>query len=689
MARQRDGQSRRFNLLVAIATVVLCFLHLPINGSQTLAVPGSGAGARRARLEKLNMKELKTKLREKGLKVSGRKADLVERLVEHMAPEIKRVRSGKREIPEALKLADPATDVFIPLDATVQELENLLQKKRVVFIRAGVASGKSTLANYLCTVQPSKYLQVFAPAFEKLTSVQNWQEQLRATLRGKNQDVEGDLQDAIKHVYDNDQVLVFDECHLLFSCPNFLSMFLKPRGLSQPPMMLLLSAASEAVDMRGRLSQTPAEITGKYMWTPPIPHPNALVDQLAEADVYLSEDAIEFFMSFCGGHRGIFMRAMEWVQMKQSKNSTQWDLKRALGEASQAWDTESWNEAADDSLMWRLQTVRAIRANGYLSALENIPQEFVDILCEGPTDGLDLNLRRELTINGLVLPLLKDSEFTLLDWGNIGTKYGVANCLMASYYRQALSKMRKLTVDVDRNPLTCTDLLLRALPYLFFADVVATTGKEQAYFLSDVSQEELPFEVHYTAAVIQVLNRLGLRANSLESPTMGKVDIYCTMQDGSTFAIEAVMAARRPPDIEEHRNRFDRVTNYADAKHKCLLIIGRQDSKLRKIVQDTRGGIEIVGLAANSAHTGYHVYVKQQEQQGKEVLDFYIPCDGVARSFSFKEEEPFFEISSAQKLKSIQPGWISLEHSNIFELTGLCFEVYVRTCSVGSNRFSL
>ena len=144
---------------------------------------------------------------------------------------------------------------------------------------------------------------------------------------------------------------------------------------------------------------------------------------------------------------------------------------------------------------------------------------------------------------------------------------------------------------------------------------------------------------------------------------MGKVDIYCTIPDGSTFAIEAVMAARRAAEIEEHRNRFDNVskTNYANAKHKCLLIIGRKDSQLRKLVQDTLGGIEIVGLAANSAHTGYHVYVKQQEQQGKEVLDFYIPCDRVARSFSFKDEEPFFEISSAQKFKSIQPGWISLD----------------------------
>ena len=217
------------------------------------------------------VRELKTKLHKQGLKVSGRKADLVERLLEHMAMEKKRVRSGKRKIPEALKIADRATDVFIPLDETVQQPEELLLKKRVVFIRAGVASGKSTLAQYLCREQPSKYLQVFAPDFENVT-FQNLQIEFRAALENEpsTRDVaKRSMRDAIKKIHDNDQVLVFDECHLLFSCPNFLSMFLKPRGLSQPPMMLLLSAASEAVDMRGRLSQTPAEITGKYMWTPP------------------------------------------------------------------------------------------------------------------------------------------------------------------------------------------------------------------------------------------------------------------------------------------------------------------------------------------------------------------------------------------------------------------------------------
>ena len=68
-------------MLFAIAIVVLCFLHLPINGSQTLAVRG-GREATRASLKKLMVPEKKTKLREKGLNVSGPKADLVERWVE-------------------------------------------------------------------------------------------------------------------------------------------------------------------------------------------------------------------------------------------------------------------------------------------------------------------------------------------------------------------------------------------------------------------------------------------------------------------------------------------------------------------------------------------------------------------------------------------------------------------------------
>lgn len=174
---------------------------------------------------------------------------------------------------------------------------------------------------------------------------------------------------------------------------------------------------------------------------------------------------------------------MEWVQKKQSKNSARWDLTRSLGEARHAWDTGDWTGAPDNSLMGKLQTVRAIRVNGLFADLKNIPQEFVDILCEGPTDAMVPNLRRELTINGFTLPVLPNTdemqeEFELLDWAKEGSKYGVSNYLMASYYRQALAKRRQLSVDVDSYPAFCTDLLLRALPYLLFTEVVAVKVQE-------------------------------------------------------------------------------------------------------------------------------------------------------------------------------------------------------------------
>ena len=642
MVRQRVGQSRRFKVLVAIATVVLCFSHLPINGSQTLAVPG-GREAARASLKKLMVPELRTKLRERGLNVSGQKADLVERLMEAL-PKM-------RKIPKAEEPARFDTNVFIPLDNTIQELEAWLQEERVVFLRAGVASGKSTLARHLCSVRPSKYLQVCPPAFDSLT-FQNWQIEFRAALENEpsTRDVaKRSMRDAIKKIHDNDQVLVFDECHLLFACPEFYQQFLKtPPYLEQRPMVLLLSAASETQSVQGQTFTTPTEISAKCMWTPPMPDANVLVDQLAAANVYLSEDAVRFFLHLCGGHRGILMRAMEWVRMTQKGAAKPWTVAQAYGEVKMAWADGDWG--CPDSFLAKLATVRAIRVNGNYADLGNIPQKFLEILCGGAANNLESKDRRSLTIHGFLLPVAatgSTGEFLRYDWSAQGASYGVSSHLLASYYRYVLEKERQLEVDVNRTASSCTDLLLRAMPYLDFATVVGGVIRRNQSVQAAFSAEGLPSEVHYTGAIIQLLQRLGSGATSLETGIEGKVDIYCTMQDGSTFAIEAVMAARRPAVIEEHRNRFDQVPNYKDAKHKCLLIIGRQDSQLRKLVRGTRGGIEIVGLAANSAHTGYSVYIKRR---GGEVLDFYIPCDRVARGFSFMDEK----VSPAQKFKNIR-----------------------------------
>lgn len=149
MARQRLGQSSRFKLII-VATVVLCFLHLPINGSHpALAVPGLGREATRASLEKLTIPQLKEILRGLRLKVSGNKSVLVERLVEQVnarqscvpgalvpgalvnARQSAQTRlaaeSKKRQLPPLTSPANPEEHVFVPLEGYGQKIEDLFE----------------------------------------------------------------------------------------------------------------------------------------------------------------------------------------------------------------------------------------------------------------------------------------------------------------------------------------------------------------------------------------------------------------------------------------------------------------------------------------------------------------------------------------------------------------------------------
>ena len=159
---------------------------------------------------------------------------------------------------------------------------------------------------------------------------------------------------------------------------------------------------------------------------------------------------------------------------------------------------------------------------------------------------------------------------------------------------------------------------------------------------SDLSAEDLPFEVQYTSAIIHLLKNHGFESvAALEKGTQGKVDIYC-VQGGTTFAIEAVMAERSPAEIAEHRSRFDNMSrpNYQRAAKKCLVIIGKLDS-VRKHVREVQGGIEVVGLAPNEGvvkHEGYTVCVKE----GEGVVEFNIECDGVAKEVDLPQQNASF-----------------------------------------------
>ena len=667
MAGQRTGRSR-FGFKMVLLAVLWCALHLKdLNAYQTLAVPGSGS-PNKAELQKMTVPQLKAKLREQGKTVSGRKVELIERLWQQMQVERGGARGEKRNIPEAGKLANKVTDVFVPLEETIQKLEELLQSRRVVFIRAGVATGKSTLARHLSTTQSSKYLQVNSPEGEAVLLFEKWENELRETLIQENStsDVANrSLKHIFQKLYENDQVLIFDECHLLFSCPAFCQLLVKQPGYLQDRLkVLMLSAASEAANAQGAIYTTPAEITAKYMWTPPIPNASQLVHQLAAADVHLEEDAFDFFMCLCGGHRSLFMRAMQWVhdrQMKEKK-SARWDIRQALGEARHSWGNGNWT-ATDtfkrSSLLGMLLESRAICVNGKYKDASNIPDEFVEILCQGASGSLKPAVQRDLTIHGFILPSgpspTKCQEFEPYNWNLVGARYGVSNPLLAAYYRNVLEETRELKVDVDREVTSCIDLLLRALPYLNFAEVVAFTVQDER-MPGDLSAEDLPFEAQYTSAIIRVLNNHGFEYVAfLEDGTNGKVDIYCK-QGETTFAIEAVMAARSPADIAEHRSRFHNASrpNYQRAAKKCLVIIGKLES-VQKRVREVQGGIEVVGLVPNEGHVAYTVCVKE----GEGVVEFPVKCDRVAKKLISLNKDPYFE--PAQRLQSISPGWVALK----------------------------
>ena len=80
MAGQRTGRSR-FGFKMVLLAVLWCALHLKdLKAYQTLAVPGSGS-PNKAELQKMTVPQLKEKLREEGKKVSGRKDELIERLL--------------------------------------------------------------------------------------------------------------------------------------------------------------------------------------------------------------------------------------------------------------------------------------------------------------------------------------------------------------------------------------------------------------------------------------------------------------------------------------------------------------------------------------------------------------------------------------------------------------------------------
>jgi hypothetical protein len=446
------------------------------------------------------------------------------------------------------KPAIEADNVFISLATTADDLIRLLDggdKASPVFIRASVATGKSTLANYLVD---------HFPDFIKVPTGQDemeWRHNIVKLVPSINDSRIGALADALEALAD--KTLVVDEAHLLFSYPQLTAALFKLPEPGRCPRFLLFSAAARG-EQGGINVVTPSEIRKKYMWYPPMPDSEELAMNLKEASVSLSVDSIRFFMKLCGGHRGIFMSAMDWVRQEQEEEDDRWDIDKSVTEVraslakSATLDAGGWHQGFRGALAQS----RAIRVNSKYSELANIPPVFAKVLVGGSRKTSELEGgERVLTIAGFLVPerLRTETEFVAYDWVDAQVRYAVSNSMMSEYYSDKLSfemhLQSRLIKGMDE-PSSCADLLARALPFMSFSAVVDTPipGKDESYN-SPLSADLLPFEDHYNAAIGKVLSRLKYRVSTPLSNTAGKTDVVVTFNDHDTCAIETIMTERR------------------------------------------------------------------------------------------------------------------------------------------------
>ena len=599
------------------------------------------------------------------------------RVPTRLKAEVRNASSKKRRIlPPLSDSADPQKHVFLSLTDYDKKIDKLFEgDDQVVFIRGGVAIGKTTLAEHLAREFVEKYVNV--PATDecseqawKSSTVEAIEERAKTTVERNG----SEFSKALKIAKAKGLTLIYDEAHTVFASATLCFNLFKSNKKYRTKV-LLFSASGHASSASNQIVSTPAEITQKYMWTPPLSYTQELETQLEEAGVTLDQESIQFFTQFCGGHRGIFIAAMHWVKSKQTRGES-WDFQQTVGFVRNSYGGGDWN-CADNEILGYLRQSRAVRVNGRYEDMSNVPREFAEVLCKGPIPLPDQNCRRDLTIYGFVVlqHAGMEGEFQKVDWMNDDVRYKVANPLLASYYFSKLRKSCSLELQFEANkPQHCADLLLRAIPYLLFSTVVSFEANQ-----SELAKDGLPSEEQYNQAICTVLKDMKYQPVSTKRSRNceGNPDIALEI-GGERFVLEGVKLSG---NIVEHLQRFNDKTNYKHANHKALYIIGNDSEKMLDKVKKTKAGdVQVIGLVPNVAHTAYTVHVKSKDI--KNINTFAVDCDLVARRLVLKDDgKP--ELYSVQSLKSVNLSPIAQTRRWVKFCHIVCFFLFVMFLSDG------
>jgi predicted pyridoxine 5'-phosphate oxidase superfamily flavin-nucleotide-binding protein len=452
------------------------------------------------------------------------------------------------------EVAEVDNDVFIPVDGTVQKVKELLAEDDVVFIRAGVASGKTTLARYMLETLKEEFVEV-----EASTDDDGWYFHIIeasgiTNLPNMGKNPHNDAVKALKAIGRQGKTIVIDEAHSLFSYPNVTNMIVNQTAnwsRQERPKVLLFSAAGTGLSNE-ILVGTPKEINAKYMWYPPIPNVQSLAELLKSADVYLSGESVDFFIKFCSGRRGVLMYAMKWVQEVQQGLTQEWDYRETVSRVKESLEDsrQKRSEGWDVGLRSYLKRSRAVRVNSRYSDINNIPEEFAQVLYGGSKTASELNSKeRELTIAGFLVPerTVGDQEFIFCDWADTKVRYGISNSIMGDYYNHVFDDLSFELIPEKKYPSSAADLTAFVLPFLSFATVVDNAIPDgEGNLQSSLSSHNMPYEDSYNDAISDVLRKLNFTVSNPRNEK-GKTDVVVTLKNNGkyeTCAIESVMAFR-------------------------------------------------------------------------------------------------------------------------------------------------
>lgn len=223
-------------------------------------------------------------------------------------------------------------------------------------------------------------------------------------------------------------------------------------------------------------------------------------------------------------------------------------MRKTFEDSRKADGIEGW----DSGLLEKLQKSRAVRVNGDYSELDNIPQEFGFVLFGGPKVKSELNNKEcLLTINGFLFPQGRGDvgEFVEFNWEKASVHYGIPNPMMAWFYSDMLQSetktFKRKLIDYRKKVVSAADLLARVLPYMTFTAVVQNPIKRKGKLVDSLSTNGLPFEDDYNGAISAILrDELEYSVSNPQNIHSGKTDIVVNYDDGTTCAIESIMAKR-------------------------------------------------------------------------------------------------------------------------------------------------